>query len=150
MDATIETLRREIFNCTGIQISSDSLQSTSGRVASDMNSVLSLRATDLPQRVVTLSVCSTGRNLAVSDAQFGFACLELEIKTLTGKLIKLAVKSSNTIGDVKSKIQDRMGIPPEQQRLNFAGQQLEYDRTLSYYNITQVSVSYNIIYQTKR
>ena len=67
------------------------------------------------------------------------SAMQIFVKTATGKTITLEVEPSDFIEDVKQKIQDKEGYPPDRLRLLFGSVELLNGRTLADYNIQNAS-----------
>ncbi len=71
--------------------------------------------------------------------------IRITVKTLTGKNIKIDLKPSAKILDIKEAILNKEGIPVDIQRLIFSGKQLEDIKTLSAYNIVEDATLYLVL-----
>uniref|UniRef100_A0A915CLH7 Ubiquitin-like protein NEDD8 n=1 Tax=Ditylenchus dipsaci TaxID=166011 RepID=A0A915CLH7_9BILA len=69
----------------------------------------------------------------------------IKVKTLTGKEIELDIEPTDRVDRIKEKVEEKEGIPPPQQRLIFAGKQMNDDKTAAEYKVAGGSVLHLVL-----
>jgi ubiquitin len=129
--------RLQAFSTTPVQqLSRQGAQGSRGGQCQVQNNCIPRYAAGRPQSSPTASLPSiTSRR----------GSMQVFVKTLTGKKLSIAVQEGESIEEFKAKIAEKVGIPPEQQRLIFAGQQLQDGKTLKDYRVRDDATLHLII-----
>lgn len=73
------------------------------------------------------------------------AKMQIKVKTLTGKEIEIDIEPDDTVRRIKDRVEEKQGIPPEQQRLIFGGKQMNDEKTAADYSIAGGSVLHLVL-----